>query len=138
VPWPPQTHRLTPLFIVRHTGRSGRAIGAPRGPLPQRWHAVLLNARLVGVVIKSILRNAGVLDASAVVEARGFRAADRSRPGDVVAMDSFADGRHLGIDAVVTIAYMTTVLQKVPPSYPVVYAAKQAEDMKFQADRTSN
>ncbi len=48
------------------------------------------------------MRDAGVPDASVVLEARGLRAADRSRPGDVVALDFFADGRHLVIDVVLT------------------------------------
>jgi len=47
----------------------------------------------------------------------------------------FADGRHLVIDAVMTIVYMNTVLEKVA-TVPG-YAAKQTEDMKFLADRTS-
>jgi hypothetical protein len=38
-----------------------------------------------------------------VTEARGLRAADASRPGDVVVLDHFAEGRHLVINAVVTI-----------------------------------
>jgi len=72
----------------------------------------LLHARLVGV-IKTILREAGVPDAALVTEARGLRAADRLRPGDVVALDFFADGRHLVIDAVMTTVYKNTVLEKV-------------------------
>ncbi len=51
----------------------------------------LFHAGLVGV-IKAILREAGVPDAAVVTEARGLRSADRSRPGDVVALDFFADG----------------------------------------------
>jgi len=94
----------------------------------------LFHAGLVGV-IKTILREAGVPDASVVLEARGLRAADRSRPGDVVALDFFADGRHMVIDAVLTTVYMNTVLEKVA-TIPW-YAAKQAEDRKFLADRTS-
>jgi len=72
----------------------------------------LFHAELVGV-IKLILREARVPDASVVTEARGLRAADRSRPGDVVALDFFADGRHLVIDAVMTTVYMNTVLERV-------------------------
>jgi hypothetical protein len=65
---------------------------------------------MVGV-IKSCLRDAGVPDASIVLEVRRLRAADRSRPpSDVVALDFFADGRQLGIDAVVTTVYKHTVL----------------------------
>ncbi len=70
-----------------------------------------------------------------VTEARGLRAADRSRPGDVVALDFFADGRHLVIDAVMTTVYRNTVLEKVA-TVPG-YEAKQAEDRKFAADKTS-
>ena len=69
-------------------------------------------------------------------EARGLRAADRSRPGDVVALDFSADGCHLVIDDVVTTVYRNTVLEKV--ATVLGYAAKQAEDKKFHANRTSS
>jgi hypothetical protein len=55
-----------------------------------------------------------------------LRAADNSRPIDVVALDFFADGRHLVIDAVMTTVYMNTVMEKVA-TVPG-FAAKQAED----------
>jgi hypothetical protein len=44
----------------------------------------LFHADLVGV-FKAIIKEAGVPDASVVLEARGLRAAARSRLGDVVA-----------------------------------------------------
>jgi hypothetical protein len=95
----------------------------------------LLHDGLVGVVT-SILKEVGVPDATVVVEARGLRAADRSKPDDYMALDFFAQDMHLVIDAVVTTMCMNTFLQKVA-SIPG-YAAKQAEDRKFQADRISS
>ena len=83
-----------------------------------------------------ILKEAGVPEASIVLEARGLRAGDRSRPGDVVALDFFADGRHLVVDAVMTTVYRNTVLKKVA-TVPG-YAAKQAEDRKLLADKASS
>ena len=83
----------------------------------------------------AILRESGAPKASVVLKARGLRAADSSRPGDVVALDFFADGRHLAIDAVMNTVYRNTVQEKVA-TVPG-YAAKQAEDKKFLADRTS-
>ena len=65
----------------------------------------------------------------------GLRATDMSMPGDIVALDFFADGRHLVIDAVVTTVYRNTVMEKVA-TIPG-YAAKQAEDKKLLADKTS-
>ena len=65
-----------------------------------------------------------------------MRAADRSRPGDVVALNFFADGRHLVIDAVMTTVYRNTMLEKVA-TVPG-FAAKHAKDRKFLADRTSS
>jgi len=56
-------------------------------------------------------------------------------PGDVVALDFFADGRHLVTDAVMTTVYRKTVLHQVA-TVPG-YAAKQAEDKKFLADKAS-
>ena len=69
----------------------------------------LLRSGLVGA-IKSCLRDAGVPDASIVLEVQGLRAVDRSIPGDVVALDFFADDRHMVSDAVVTTVYRSTVL----------------------------
>jgi hypothetical protein len=86
-------------------------------------------------VIKSILKEAAAPDASIVLEARGLRASDRTRPGDTVAQDFFANGRHMVIDAVMTSVYRNTVLEKVA-TVPG-YAAKQAEERKFLADKNS-
>ena len=79
-------------------------VRCPNGGMRHLFHACLVR------VIKVILKEAGVPDSSMVLEARGLRAADRSRPGDVVALDFFADGIHLVIDAVMTTVYMNTVL----------------------------
>jgi hypothetical protein len=53
-----------------------------------------------------------------------------------VALDFFAEGRHLVIDAVVKTVYRNTILQKVA-SIPR-YEVKQAEDKKILANRTSS
>ena len=103
-------------------------VRCPNGGMRHLFHAWLVG------VIKLILRETGVPDASVVTEARGLRAADRSRPGDVVALDFFTYGRHLVIDAVMTTVYMNIVLERgatIPG-----YAAKHAEDVKFLAGRT--
>jgi len=54
----------------------------------------------------------------------------------VVALDIFADGRHLVIDVGITTVYKNTMLHQVA-TIPG-YAAKQAEDRKFLKDRTSS
>ena len=131
-------HKLTALQHCPQCGVQGgqteslerHVIRCPNGGMRH-----LLHAGLVGI-IKAILREAGVPDASIVLEARGLRAADSSRPGDVVALDFFADGRHLVVDAVMTTVYRNTVLKKVA-TVPG-YAAKQAEDRKFLADKASS
>ena len=131
-------HRLTAL---QHCPQCGVQAGAEESlerhvvRCPNGGMRHLFHAGLVGV-IKSILREAGVPDAAIVTEARGLRAADSSRPGDVVALDFFADGRHLVIDAVMTIVYRNATLEKVA-TVPG-FAAKQAEDRKFRADKTSS
>ncbi len=76
-----------------------------------------------------------ITSTSVITEARGLRASDASHPGDVVVLNFFRDGQHLDIDAMVTTVYRNTVLHKV--STVPGYAAKQAEDMKFYADRRS-
>ena len=94
----------------------------------------MLHAGRVGV-IKAILRESGVPEAAVVLEARNLRATDNSRPGDVVALEFFSDGRHLVIDAVMTTVYMNSVMEKVATVQG--FAAKQAEGRKFLADMTS-
>jgi hypothetical protein len=61
-------------------------------------------------VIRMILKDDDVPNVPLVVEARGPRSLDSSRPGNVVALDFFADGRHLVIDEVMTNVYRNTVL----------------------------
>ena len=104
-------------------------VRCPNGGMRHLFHAGMFGG------IKTIMREAGVQDAALVTEARGLRTANRSRPGDVVTLDLFADGRHLLIDVLMTTMYMNTVLEKVA-TIPG-YAAKQAEDRKFLADMTS-
>ena len=105
-------------------------VRCPNGGIRHLFHAGLIG------IIKSILPEAGVPDAAVVTEARGLRAADRSRPGDVLALDFFADDRHLVIDAVMTtVVYKSAVMEKV--STVPGFAAEQAKDTKFLADKTS-
>jgi len=69
----------------------------------------MMHAGLVGV-LSSILRDVGIPYIAVVIEARGLRASDASRPGDVVVQEFFAEGRHLVDDDVVTIVYHNTIL----------------------------
>jgi len=124
----------TTLPSVWSPGRRSRVPGTPRSSLPQRRDAPPA-PRWISRSDQDNPEGDGHSDAAVVTEARGLRASDRSRPGDVVALDFFADGRHLVIDAVMTTVYMKTVLEKVATT--TGYAAKQAEDMKFVADKTS-
>ncbi len=104
-------------------------VRCPNGGMRHLFHAGLVS------VFKSILKEVAVPDASIVLEARGLRAMDKTRPGDIVALDFFADGRHMVIDAVMTSVYRNTVLEKVATI--LSYAAKQLEDRKFLADKDS-
>ena len=52
------------------------------------------------------------------MEAGGLRATTISGPGDVVSLDFFAGGRHLGIDAVVTSVYMNTYIASARRQHP--------------------
>ena len=85
----------------------------------------MMHAGLIGI-IKSILTDAGIPAMAIVTEARGLRATDASRPGDVVVLDFFNEGKHLVIDVVLTSVYRNTVLHRV--SVVPGYAAKHAED----------
>jgi len=84
---------------------------------------------LVGILV-SILKDVGVPGMAVVTEAKGLRA---TRPGDIVVLDFFAEGRHLVIDTVVTTVYRNTNIRHAA-SIPG-YVAKQAEDRNFLADR---
>jgi hypothetical protein len=86
-------------------------------------------------VLKSIIKDVGIPDIDVVTEARGLRSFDASRHGDVVVLDFFRDGHHLVIDALVTTVYRNTMLQQV--STVPGYAAKQTEDKKVYADKSS-
>ena len=77
------------------------------------------------------MKEAEVPAASVVLEARGLRATDRNKPGDIVALDFFADDRHFVIDAVMTTMYMNTAQEKVA-TIPG-YVAKQAEDTEVSS-----
>ena len=50
----------------------------------------MMHAGLVGVLV-SILKDVGIPDMAVVTKARGLRAADASRLGDVVVLDHFAE-----------------------------------------------
>ena len=69
----------------------------------------MMQSGLVDVLV-SILKDVGVPDMAVNTEARGLRAADASRLGDVVVLDFFAEGRHLVVYAVVTTIYRNTIL----------------------------
>ena len=69
------------------------------------------------------------------MDARGLRSSDASRLGDVVVLDFFRYGQHILIDAVVTTVYRNTVLHQV--STVPGFVAKQVEDRKFYADKSS-
>jgi hypothetical protein len=104
-------------------------VRCPNGGMRHSMHYGLVQ------ILKSIIKDVGIPDTAVVTKARGLRSSDASRPGDVVVSDFFRDGQHLVIDAVVTIVYRTTVLHQV--STIPGYAAKQAEDRKFDADKSS-
>jgi hypothetical protein len=67
----------------------------------------VVHSGLVGV-LKSIIKDVGILDIAVVTEARGLRSSDASRPGDVVVLDFFRDGQHLVTDVVITTVYRNT------------------------------
>ena len=77
----------------------------------------------------AILVEAGIPKSSVVLEKRGFRPENSSRPGDLVALDFFGSGRHLLLDAVVTTIYRNAIMDKATkiPGH----ATKLAEDRNF-------
>ena len=88
----------------------------------------MMHDGLVNVMF-SILKDVGVPVMAVVIETRGLRAADASKPGDVVVLDFFAEDRHLDLDAVVTKVYRNTILKHatIVPGY----VAKHAVERKF-------
>jgi hypothetical protein len=104
-------------------------VRCPNGGMRHMMHYGLVQ------VLKSIIKDVGKRDIAVVTEARGLRPSNASRPGDVVVLDPFRDGQHLVNDAVVTTNYRNTLLRQV--STILGYAAKKAEDMKLNADKSS-
>jgi len=104
-------------------------VRCPNGGMRHRMHYGVVQ------VLKSIIKDVGIPEISVVTEARGLRSSDASRPGDVVVLDFFKDGQHLVIDVVVTMVYRNTILQQV--STIPGYAAKQAEERKLYANKSS-
>jgi len=94
----------------------------------------MMHTGLVGA-IRSILKDVGIPDLAIVTEARGLRSEDATKLGDVVVPDFFAEGKHMVIDTVVTTVYRNTAFLRQVASIPG-YAAKQAEDRKFYANKT--
>ncbi len=72
----------------------------------------MMHAGLAGV-LHSMIRDLGIPEMVVVTEARGLRSADAARPGDVVVLVLFAEGRHLVMDVVVTTVYRNTILQRM-------------------------
>jgi hypothetical protein len=95
----------------------------------------MMYAGLVGALV-SIFKDVRVPCMDVVTKARGFRAAEASRPRDVVVLDFFAEGRHLVVDAVLTTLYRDVILKNT--SAVQGYAAKQVEDRKFQVGHVSS
>ena len=70
----------------------------------------MMHAGLVNVLV-SIVKDVGVPGMTIVIEARGLRVADASRPGDMVVLDFLAEGRHLVADVVATVVYRNTIMK---------------------------
>ena len=67
------------------------------------------------MVLPNVLLEAGVPKSTILFEMRGLRSTDRTRPGDVVALNFFGLDRHLVIDAVVSTVYRNCILQERRP-----------------------
>ena len=80
------------------------------GSMPKWRHETYHAHGASAISIRAMVKEAGVPDASPIEEARGLRAADNSRPRDIVALDFFAEERHLVIDTVVTSVYRNSIL----------------------------
>ena len=112
-----------PEALERHSVR------CPNGGQRHFMHSGLV------MVLLNVLLEAGVPRSTILFEMRGLRSTDRTRPGDVVALNFFGLDRHLVIDAVVSTVYRNCILQEA--STVPGYAAKQAEDRKLLADKNS-
>jgi len=69
----------------------------------------MIHAGLVNMT-RSILGDVGIPDMAVVMEARGIRTVDATRPGVVVVLDFFAEGKHLVIDDVVATVCCNSIL----------------------------
>ena len=94
-----------------------------------------MHAGLVALIV-IILLMSGVPKSSIVLEKKGLRPGNRSRPGDIVVLNFYGLGRHLVIDVVLCTVYRNVTLAQTC-SIPG-YAAKMAEDRKFYNDKKSS
>ena len=117
------------LSISTDESLERHVVRCPNGGMRHKMHYGLVQ------VLKSIIKDVGILDIAVVTEARGLRSSDSSRPGDVVVINFFRDGQHMVIDVVVTTVYRNTLLHQVSTTHG--YVAKQLEDRKFYADKFS-
>ena len=86
--------------------------------------------------LQKVLHEAGVPTSATLTEARRLRGRmDKTRPGDIVALEFYAHGRHLLMDGVVTTVYRNTRLRETTGDPG--YAGKLVEDRKFYADKAS-
>ncbi len=99
---------MHPLPTMRTPNHSDESLERHVVRCPNRGMRYMMHSGLVGIHV-STLKEVEIPEMAIVIEARGLRTANASRPGDVVVLDFFAEGRHLVVDAVVTTVYRNTV-----------------------------
>ena len=88
-----------------------------------------MHACLVKITLY-VLKDTGILDMPVVTEACGLRASNMNRFGNALALDFFANDRHLLLDAIVTSVYRNNNALSRVATTPG-HAAKHVEDRKF-------
>ena len=99
-----------------------------------------MHAGLVALIVIIMLMSAGVPKSSIVLEKKGLRHGNQTRPGDIVVMNFYGLGRNLVIDVVLGTVYRNERHSgsDLLHSWLCCQSAKMVEDRKFYNDKKSS
>ena len=121
--------------------RSHWSATLPDVPMAGSDTTIYMHAGLVALIVIILLLMAGVPKCSIVLEKKGLRPGNRTRPGDIVALNFYGLlGRHLVIDVVLCTVYRNVTLAQtcsIPGYAAKMYYGRGSEVLQRQEVFTS-